>query len=53
VPLCALALGKPVLRPLQAELKVPKTCATWARALQGAVERSVCAGPVVARLEVG
>lgn len=34
-------------------LRVPKTCATWAKALQSAVERSVCAGPVLARLEVG
>ena len=34
-------------------LRVPKTCATWAKALQSAVERSVCAGPVVARPEVG
>ena len=30
-------------------LRVPKTCATWAKALQSAVERSVCAGPVLAR----
>jgi len=34
-------------------LRVPKTCATWAKALQSAVERSACAGPVVARPEVG
>jgi hypothetical protein len=34
-------------------LRVPKTCATWAKALQSAVERSGCAGPVLARLEVG
>jgi DUF1707 SHOCT-like domain len=34
-------------------LRVPKTCATWAKALHGAVERSVCAGPVLARPEVG
>ena len=34
-------------------LRVPKTCATWAKALQSAVERSVCAGPVLARPEVG
>ena len=25
-----------------------KTCATWAKALQSTVERSVCAGPVLA-----
>ena len=36
-----------------ADLRVPKTCATWAKALQSAVERSVCAGPVLARPEVG
>ena len=34
-------------------LRVPKTCATWAKALQSAVERSACAGPVLARPEVG
>src|SRR5271165_990895 len=34
-------------------LRVPKTCATWAKALVSAVERSACAGPVVARPEVG
>jgi hypothetical protein len=31
----------------------PKTCATWAKVLQSAVERSACAGPVLARPEVG
>jgi hypothetical protein len=35
------------------DLRVPKTCATWAKALQSAVERSACAGPVLARPEVG
>jgi dienelactone hydrolase len=35
------------------EVRVPKTCATWAKPLRSAVERSACAGPVVARLEVG
>ena len=39
--------------PLPRNLRVPKTCATWAKALQSAVERSVCAGPVLARPEVG
>ena len=34
-------------------LRVPKTCATWAKALQSAVERSACAGAVLARREVG
>jgi hypothetical protein len=34
-------------------LRVPKTFATWAKALQSAVERSACAGPVMARPEVG
>ena len=34
-------------------LRVPKTCATWAKALQSALERSACAGPVLARPEVG
>ena len=38
---------------LAAGLRVPKTCATWAKALQSAVERSALAGPVLARLEVG
>ena len=35
------------------DLRVPKTCATWAKVLQSAVERSVCAGAVLARREVG
>jgi UDPglucose--hexose-1-phosphate uridylyltransferase len=35
------------------DLRVPKTCAIWAKALQSAVERSVCAGPVLGRPEVG
>jgi hypothetical protein len=37
-------------------LWVPKTCATWADALQnagGSVKRSASAGPVLARPEVG
>ena len=34
-------------------LRVPKTCAAWAKALQSAAGRSVCAGPVSARPEVG
>ena len=34
-------------------LRMPKTCATWAKALQSAIERSACAGPVLARPEVG
>lgn len=38
---------------LQQDLRVPKTCATWGKALQSAVERSACAGPVLARPEVG
>ena len=33
-------------------LRMPKTCATWAKALQSAVERSICAGPVLAGPEV-
>jgi hypothetical protein len=37
----------------QGHLRVPKTYATWAKALQSAVERSACAGPVLARPEVG
>jgi hypothetical protein len=35
------------------EVRVPKTCATWAKVLQSAVEHPACAGPVLARLEVG
>jgi hypothetical protein len=34
-------------------VRVPKTCATWAKALQSAVEHLACAGPVLARPEVG
>ena len=34
-------------------LRVPKTRATWAKALQSAVERSACGGPVLARPECG
>ena len=34
-------------------LRMPKTYAAWAWALQSAVEGSVCAGPVLARPEVG
>ena len=42
--------GKPEPKP---KLRVPKTCATWANALRSAVDRSACAGPVLARPEVG
>jgi hypothetical protein len=28
-------------------VRVPKTCATWAKAMQSAVERSACGGPVL------
>jgi hypothetical protein len=31
---------------------MPKTCATWVKALQSMVERSACAGPVLAEPEV-
>jgi hypothetical protein len=34
-------------------LRVPKTSATWAKALQSAVERSACGGTVLARPECG
>ena len=50
-PLVDEAIDQDLLRPPR--VRVPKTCATWAKALQSAVERSACAGPVLARPEVG
>ncbi len=41
------------LETLERRVRVPKTYAARVKALQSAVERSVCAGPVLARPEVG
>jgi hypothetical protein len=50
---CATERQARQVRAALSDLRVPKTCATWAKALQGAVERPACAGPVLARPEVG